>query len=931
MLAALSSIRREERRNAWAAFSMLFGLIGSHMVLETARDALFLASLPPSRLPVVYIGIALVSLLVTQIQLRVAGNLNRRRALSLWTAIASGVTLFFWAFLDHLGDVGFYALYIWSGVLTTLVLVHFWVLLSGIFTVTQAKRIYGMIGTGSVLGAIVGSALAGMLSSIIGASNLLLLSAGGFLLTSSVPYFLEDVGTTKSSSKAAEVDQKFADAARYIVSHPYTRAISILVLITTASVTLADYIFKATVAEQVAPEALGSFFAWVYFATNVVSLLAQIWLVNYLLKRFDIAIALSVLPFLLVLGGLGMLALPGLVAALLLKGADGSLRHSLHRTAYELLFLPLTDHVRARVKAFVDIVGQRGGQALVSLLILALGLLGVTLPILAGLLALLSLGWIACVILVRRHYLDLFRGRLRREDGFSDFPELDMASLETLITVLDSDNDDEVVAALDVLEGEGKTRLVPGFILYHPSEKVVDRALALLVRAGRSNVVPLVRRLLSHSSESIRAAAVATLSTLAFDEQELRSMLSHEESAAVRATIMVNLIASRSIVGMDAQATLEAIIVHGRPDEKIALAQAIARRNAPDFNDTVRRLAEDGDVAVRLAIVHAFGPLVNPDLLPVLLKLLAYENTLTTSQSALVRYGRPGLDFLLEKLGDGSVEPLARWQIPSTLVMFDAPEITASELLSRLVDESDGMLRYRMILALEDILDDYPTIELDRKLLDHAIARNTSRAYRCLDRRIALRRGAVAAPERATDVHALIASALRDKETHAIDRVLRLLGLAYRQENFDEIRDGLNSGEIGSRVSAIELIENIVAPPLRGAIAGLVEDADDEVRMAHASPYHIEQQLDYKALLSQLINETASIAIRALAIYHAGELRLSELAPTLQAIQARCAENAVIQVLCADIELALQQIRGNVQSSGADAIDRAINPEGEPG
>ncbi len=65
MIPGLSAIRRNERRAFWAAFFMLFGLLGSHMVLETARDALFLGSLPASRLPIVYIGIALVSFAVT--------------------------------------------------------------------------------------------------------------------------------------------------------------------------------------------------------------------------------------------------------------------------------------------------------------------------------------------------------------------------------------------------------------------------------------------------------------------------------------------------------------------------------------------------------------------------------------------------------------------------------------------------------------------------------------------------------------------------------------------------------------------------------------------------------------------------------------------------------------------------------------------------
>ena len=47
-----------ERRSLAAAFVTLFGLVAAHTLLETARDALFLARLPPSQLPWAYLAIA---------------------------------------------------------------------------------------------------------------------------------------------------------------------------------------------------------------------------------------------------------------------------------------------------------------------------------------------------------------------------------------------------------------------------------------------------------------------------------------------------------------------------------------------------------------------------------------------------------------------------------------------------------------------------------------------------------------------------------------------------------------------------------------------------------------------------------------------------------------------------------------------------------
>ena len=84
----LTNIRPGEGRNTWAAFAALFILIASHSVLETARDALFLADIPATNLPWVYLAIAAVSLVVTQLQARIGGRFGLGALL--WRARVSG-------------------------------------------------------------------------------------------------------------------------------------------------------------------------------------------------------------------------------------------------------------------------------------------------------------------------------------------------------------------------------------------------------------------------------------------------------------------------------------------------------------------------------------------------------------------------------------------------------------------------------------------------------------------------------------------------------------------------------------------------------------------------------------------------------------------------------------------------------------------------
>ena len=58
LLGALTGVRGEERRSAFAALFTLASFMAGHALLETARDALFLASWPASALPWAYLAIA---------------------------------------------------------------------------------------------------------------------------------------------------------------------------------------------------------------------------------------------------------------------------------------------------------------------------------------------------------------------------------------------------------------------------------------------------------------------------------------------------------------------------------------------------------------------------------------------------------------------------------------------------------------------------------------------------------------------------------------------------------------------------------------------------------------------------------------------------------------------------------------------------------
>jgi len=726
------------------------------------------------------------------------------------------------------------------------------------------------------------------------ADQLVLVSAAGFALTSVIPLAFRRHDAESVESEDTGRAPSLMENARLVARQPYALRVVLLLVFAAAAVTFADFLFKSTVADRVPPAELAQYFAMVYVALNVLSLVCQIGLVGWLIRRFDLSVALSILPILLVFGGVGMIAVGGLTAALIIKGADGSLRYSLHRTSTELLYVPLSEAARRRVKAFIDVIGQRGGQVVASVGILAATALALPAWVYASALVVLALGWIVIAMDLRRHYLEIFRRRLRRGriSLLDEFPEMDVASLETLIASLDSRNDPEVIASLAVLEEEGRARLVPGLILYHPSEEVVLRALAMFTKSRRTNVVPIVDRLLDHESSLVRAAAIAARSVLEPDEMLLRMRLSLEDSPEVRATIMVNLIASRAIVGSDAREALENLIEHGSIGTRRALAQAIARREVSEFNDVLIRLATHPDSDVRIAATQAMESVQSPEFLSVLIDQLDDERTRAVARDVLSTYGRAGLEALAAALSDASRPQALRWQIPATIARFE-PVDAARIILGWLPNEWDGMVRYQCIRALEAMVRRDPTIVLDSRALMALVDETVSRAYRYLDRRLTLVRGGKEDPSRKTAGHELLCAMLHDKERHTVGRLFRLLGLVHRDENFRQIHEGIKSGQRDKRASGIELIENVLAPPLRGAVVGLVDDLPQEDQLQAGRGYHEPIGLTYDTLLEQMLASSSEI-VQDMTAYHIRELELRQFLPQLKALPDTAQERSDI-------------------------------------
>ncbi|NOY27113.1 MAG: hypothetical protein GXP62_14690, partial [Oligoflexia bacterium] len=583
--------------------------------------------------------------------------------------------------------------------------------------------------------------------------------------------------------------------------------IAALILVSTMAMTALDFVFKDQMAARFPPEQLGLAFALIYLGLNLLSLVVQLFLTGPLLQRVGVVLALSALPLVVSAGGIIGLAGWLFGGAVLGKVGDGAFRHTLDRTGRELLYLPMERTLRDRVKPVIDILGHRGGQALASILLLLL--LALQLPPVALLVGLCGL-WLALGLTLKRRYVRLFRDTLRQSvvDIQPDFPELDLASLDSLVTRLGSENDDEVLASMAVLDRLGRDHLVSALILYHPSAAVVEAALDHFALRQRRDFIPIARRLLGHSTPRVHAAVVLALHAVDPDDDALKSELG-AGCGCTRATAAVLL--------MDTQPELARIELQDWHCSGPVIRRAIARATRAGRGQASLKLLfeilKDTDWHVRKAALQSLSGRLSPDAVGPLLGLLSDIEHGAEVFGLLVSLGTRIADSVDAALANPDTDPDIRWRLPELLARLD-PQGAPARLQVHLAGDIHSRVEARIILSLSQLHIDHPEIAAPSVsgILSGTLSGILSRT---LDEVVELAYAdqvLCSQPER-SPLRSLLSTFLCDKRDSAKDAVLRLSCLSWRSGDARRILRGLRNPNPLVHASALELLEASLSGP----------------------------------------------------------------------------------------------------------------------
>ena len=841
LLGSLFNLRSGERPLAllMALYHVL--LLVSLYLLKPVRDSLFLSSRGADELPFVFILTTIVVVPVAWLHAR-AGRRMRVGALIDGVSLVLVVSLVGMRGLLGVGGAWTaYLLYAWVSIYGLVVTSQFWLLANALFTAAQSKRVFSVLSAGAILGAIVGGEVTGLLVDAVGVSseNLLLAAAAVLGAATGLGAFLRQQGERPAEATAAD-DPPDGDGALSIIQDSrhiqlIVGGLALMVIVTT----LVDYQFK-TVAARAYPseEALTAFMGRFYGRVSIVALLVQFVLAPRLMRVVGIGGALSVLPATLALGSLGMLVMPGLLAGVFLRGAGQSLKHSLDKTGRELLFVPVSLGTKKRVKVFVDLFVDQGAQGIGGLLLVGLAYgAGISVQMLSiGTLVLIA-AWVGVTYRVRETYVDQFREKLqRRTDGTgasgdevmgneaTDEPEAD---LDEILDSLCGLAETEVLRALTELEDRTGPVPVEALVclLDHPSPTVRERTIRVLQVREVETVADRVAETLRDPDPDVQLAAARYLYCQLTDNhlERLRQGLRHDDPQIQAATVGLIAeeggIAEHQLVSESLLRRLVALEGKRGREARTQVARVLGVIDEPYCEELLHDLLRDEAPPVVRAALRSAGRCGGRSFVAPLVQALGDDAYEAAAREGVEAFGDSIFGTLYDYLVD-ETQPLAlRRRLPP--LFAEHPTQLALRLLGRVLRQVSGPVRHAVVRALNAIRRKGGG-GLDADLLDAAIKHE-------IEHHAAL--GQIARlhhRDGASSTLSLTPTQIQSLREETLDRLFRLLGLRYDQDDIYDAYLGVTSADAALRDNAIEFIDNLVDYNIRRMLIPLLDDPTAE-------------------------------------------------------------------------------------------------------
>ena len=376
LISFLPTIEKNEKIILLRAFLFFFFVLASWYTLRPVRNELAVQG-GIYNLPWLLMGVMLAMLIINPIYSWLVSRINQNRLiLYIYSFFILNLILFLtmWTFTAEEGRIWTgRAFYIWANVYSFFVVSIFWVTMINFFSHTDSKKFFGIISAGGSLGAFFGSTVARYFSteicgntsiSDLGPMSLIVFSIFSLLFA----IFFSRTFKPRSSdmeNSPKEIGGSSFEAIQNITKDPAIRNIGFYVILFTMLMTTSWMISLGIVEEwSKDPCERTGFFARIEQIVTPLTLLMQLFLASYILRKVGSLVVLSIYGVLFAIAFMGYAFYPTITTVMMVVISLRIFEYGLNKPTRESIYTKLKQQDRYKSTVFIDTFLARSGDVI---------------------------------------------------------------------------------------------------------------------------------------------------------------------------------------------------------------------------------------------------------------------------------------------------------------------------------------------------------------------------------------------------------------------------------------------------------------------------------------------------------------------------------------------------------------------------------------
>lgn len=376
-------VERSELTALLLSFAFFFAVLCSYYIIRPIRDEMGIA-LGRDKLQQMLVVVLAVMLAAVPAFGWVVAKVARRRIIFVVYLFLIANLIAFRSLLAGAGTTppawlaGTF--FVWINVYALFVVSLFWSFMSDLWSAEQSKRLYGFISVGGTAGAIAGPLVLNALLPVVGLANLLLVSAAllglALILSHALGTIVAPTQASSATPQHAEGGGLF-DGALNVWRSPYLGRIALFVLAANV-IGMYFYLKQNEIVGAALPNSADRvlFFSRIDLATNVLTILAQLFLVGRVIEKVGVGRTAAVPPALCAVGIILLAVAPALATIALVVVVQRAAAYGFANPAMRTLYTVVEPKDKYRSQNFNDTFVYRGGEAATGYIFGALGKVG---------------------------------------------------------------------------------------------------------------------------------------------------------------------------------------------------------------------------------------------------------------------------------------------------------------------------------------------------------------------------------------------------------------------------------------------------------------------------------------------------------------------------------------------------------------------------